>query len=126
MGNEGGADEILVGVRPDDPAQDADVAALDEAEAAGPARDLGDLPRVQIAPLLTVELLRLGEEQRLAGEIDPVPEHVGGAADGRLAAHEALDLEPARRKRHRAVEDGDPSRLPPRAARRRGRARRGG
>ena len=52
--------------------------ALDEAEAARAARDLGDLPRVQVAPLLAVELLRLGEEERLAGEVDAVAEHVGG------------------------------------------------
>ena len=71
------------------------MAALDEAEAAGAARDLRDLPGVQVAPLLAVELLRLGEEQRLAGEVDAVPEHVGGAADVGLPVQEALDLERA-------------------------------
>ena len=58
--------------------------ALDEAEPACAAGDLRDLPRVQVAPLLAVELLRLGEEERLAGEVDAVAEHVGGAADRRL------------------------------------------
>ena len=88
------------------------MAALDEPEAARPAGDLGDLPGVEIAPLLAVELLRLGEEQRLAREIDAVPEHVRRAADVGLPVHEALDLEPTRRQRHRAVEHGDLPRLP--------------
>ena len=47
--------------------------ALDEAEAAGAAGDLRDLPGVQVAPLLAVELLRLREEQRLAGRLTPWP-----------------------------------------------------
>ena len=74
-------DELRVGLRPDDPGQHADVAALDEAEAARTARDLRDLPRMEIAPLLAVELRRLGEEERLAGEVDAVAEDVGGGAD---------------------------------------------
>ena len=56
---------------------------------------------------------RLGEEERLARQIDPVPEDVGRAADVGLSADEAVDLEAARRERHRAVEDGDPARVPP-------------
>jgi hypothetical protein len=86
------------------------VAALDEPEAPGAPGDLGDLPRVQVAPLLAVELLRLGEEQGLARKVDAVPEHVRRAADVGLAVHEPLDLEPARSEWHRAVEDGDASR----------------
>ena len=108
-----GLDQVRVGVGPDDPGQHADVAALDEAEAAGAAGDLRDLPRVQVAPLLAVELLRLREQERLAGKVDAVAEHVGGAADVGLPVHEALDLEPPRPERHRAVEDGDAARLPP-------------
>ena len=57
------------------------MAALVEAEAAGAARDLGDLPRLEVAPLLAVELRRLGEEQRLARQVDAVPEDVGRRAD---------------------------------------------
>ena len=86
--------------------------ALHEPEAAGPARDLRDLPGVQVAPLLAVELLRLGEEQGLAREVDAVAENVRRAADRRLAVHEPLDLQPAGRKGHRAVQHGDLSRLP--------------
>ena len=68
---------------------------------------------MQIAALLAVELLRLGEQERLAGEVDAVPEHVGGAADVGLPVHEALDFEASRAERHRAVEDSDAARLPP-------------
>ena len=88
------------------------MAALHEPEAAGTAGDLGDLPGVEISPFLTVELLRLGEEQRLAGEVDAVPEHVRRATDVGITVHEPLDLEPAGRQRHRAVEHGDLPRLP--------------
>ena len=87
--------------------------ALYEPEAAGAAGDLRDLPGVQISPLLAVELLRLGEEQRLAGKVDSVTEDVGRTADRGLAADEPLDLQPAGCKRHRAVQHGDLPRLPP-------------
>ena len=105
-------DQIGVGVRPDDPGEDADVTALHEPEAARAAGDLRDLPGVQVAPLLAVELLRLGEEQRLARKVDAVAEDVGRATDRGLAVHEPLDLQPAGRKRHRAVQHGDLPRLP--------------
>ena len=92
---------------PRDAGEHADVAALVEAEAAGASRDLRDLPRLEVAPLLAVELLRLGEEQRLAREVHAVPEHVGRRAHLRGARDEAVDLLAARRERHRAVEHGD-------------------
>ena len=82
------------------------MAALDEAEAAGSTRDLGDLPGVELASLLAVELRRLGEEKRLAGKVDAVAEDVGGGADVGGAVQEAVDLDAPRRERHRAVEDG--------------------
>ena len=47
-------DDVRVGVRPGNSGEDANVTALDEAEAARPARDLGDLPRVEVAPFLAV------------------------------------------------------------------------
>ena len=50
----------------------------------GAPRDLRDLPRLEVAPLLAVELRRLGEEQRLAREVDAVAEHVGRCAHLRL------------------------------------------
>ena len=56
------------------------MAALVEAEAPGAAGDLRDLPRLEVAPLLPVELRRLGEEQRLARQVDAVAEHVGRGA----------------------------------------------
>ena len=68
------------------------MAALDEPESARPAGDLRELPRQQVAPLLAVELRRLGEQQRLAREVDAVTEHVGGDADIGRAAEEAVDL----------------------------------
>ena len=55
--------------------------SLDEAEPPGAARDLGELPRLERPALLTVELRRLGEEERLAGQVDPVAENVGRDAD---------------------------------------------
>ena len=87
------------------------MAALVEAEPAGAAGDLGDLPRLEVAPLLAVELRRLREEQRLAGEVDPVPEDVGRGADLRATGNEAVDLLAARRERHRTVEAGDRARV---------------
>ena len=90
-----------------EPGEHADVPALDEAEAPGAARDLRELPRQQVAARLAVELRRLGEEQRLAGEVDAVPEHVRGDGDVGRAAEEAVDLLAARAERHGAVEDRD-------------------
>jgi hypothetical protein len=83
------------------------VAALVEAEAARAARDLGDLPRLEVATLPAVELRRLGKEQRLAREVDSVPEDVGRRADLGAAGNEAVDLLAPRRERHRPVEAGD-------------------
>ena len=84
------------------------MAPLDEPEAPGAARDLSELPRQQVTPLVAVELGRLREEQGLAGEVDAVSEHVGRDADVRGARDEAVDLLAARRERHRAVEHRDP------------------
>src|SRR5205823_11635022 len=70
-------DDTGVGVAPDEAGENAHVPTLDEAEASRPARDLRQLPREQRSPLLPVELRRLREEERLAGEIDPVAEDVG-------------------------------------------------
>src|SRR5206468_5816006 len=75
------------------------------------AGDLCDLPRLEVAPLLAVELRGLGEEQRLAGEVDAVPEDVGRSADLRPTGDEAVDLLPSRSERHRAVEAGDRARV---------------
>ncbi len=110
--DERGVDQVGIGVRPDDPGEDADVAAFHEPEAARATGDLRDLPGVQVASLLAVELLRLGEEKGLAREVDAVAEDVGRAAHRGLAAHEPLDLEPAGRQRHSAVEHRDLARLP--------------
>ena len=115
-------DEVGVRVRPGDPDEHADVAALDEPEAPCPARDLGELPRQQVAPLDSVELRRLGEEQRLARQVDAVSEHVGGDADVRRAREEAVDLLAPRRERHRAVEHRDAARVEPVRPRPRARA----
>src|SRR5206468_11894256 len=68
--------ELRIGIGPRHAREDADVTALVEAETAGAAGDLRDLPRLEVAPLLPVELRRLGEEQRLARQIDAVPEDV--------------------------------------------------
>ena len=83
------------------------MAALVEAEATGAARDLRDLPRQEIAALVAVELVGLGEEQRLARQVDAVPEHVGRRAHLRGAGDEPVDLLAPRRERHRAVEHRD-------------------
>src|SRR5690242_21960933 len=69
------------------------------------------LPRLEVAPLLAVELRRLGEEERLAREVDAVAEDVGRRAHLRAAVDEAVDLLPPRRERHRAVEAGDATRV---------------
>src|SRR5437764_4448667 len=84
-----------------------------EAEASRPTGDLRDLPRLEIAPLLPVELRRLGEEQRLAGEVDAVAEDVGRSADLRTSIDEAIDLLPPRGERHGAVETGDTTGMEP-------------
>ena len=81
----------------------ADVTALDEAEAPGPTGDLREFPRQQVASRLAVELRRLREQQRLAGEVDAVPEHVRRDADVCLPVDEAVDLLAPRRERHRAA-----------------------
>ena len=87
------------------------MAALVEAVAAGAPRDLRDLPRLEVAPLLAVELRRLGEEKRLAREVDAVAEDVGRGAHLGLAGDEAVDLLAPRRERHRAVETRDAARV---------------
>ena len=98
-------------MRPRNAGEHTDVAALVEAEAAGAARDLRDLPRLEVAALLAVELLRLGEEQRLARQVHAVPDHVGRRAHLGGARDEAVDLLAPRRERHRAVEHGDAARM---------------
>ena len=70
--------------------------------------DLRELPRLERPTVLAVELRRLREEERLAGKVDPVPEHVGRDADVSTAREEAIDLLPPGRQRHRPVEHGDP------------------
>src|SRR4051794_7383108 len=64
--------ELRLGVRPRHAGEDADVSALVKAEATRASRDLRDLPRQQVASLLAVELLRLGEQQGLARQVDAV------------------------------------------------------
>src|SRR5205807_681464 len=96
--------ELRIRMRPRHAREDADVADLVEAEPAGAAGDLRDLPRLELAPLVPVELLRLGEEQRPAREVHAVAEDVGGRADLRGAGEEAVDLLAARRERHGAVQ----------------------
>ncbi len=109
VGLERGLDELRVGVGPTDAREHADVSALDESEAPRPAGDLRELPREQVAPVLAVELRRLGEQQRLAGQVDTVPENVGRDAHVRPTLEEAVDLLAARAERHGAVEDRDPT-----------------
>lgn len=109
MRHERRLDDLRLGLSPDDPGQHPHVTALDQPEAAGSARDLGDLPGVEIAPLDAVELRRLGEEQRFAGQVDAVPEHVRGGAEIGLPVQESVDLDAARGERHRAVENGHPA-----------------
>jgi len=101
------AHELRIGMGPRHAGEDADVAALVESEASGAARDLRDLPRLEIAALFAVELLRLGEEQRLARQVHAVPEHVGRGAHLCGAGDEAVDLLATRRERHCAVQHGD-------------------
>ena len=120
---EGGLDELRVGGAPAEPGEHADVSALDEPEAPGAPGDLRELPRQEVAALLAVELVRLGEEQRLAGKVHAVPEHVRRDADVGSAGEEALDLLAPRRERHRAVEDGDAARMQAVHLARRARAR---
>src|SRR5262245_26138083 len=106
---EGRLDELGFGRPPTDPGQDADMAALYEPETPRAACDLGEFPGQEVAALLPVELRRLREEERLAGEVDPMAEDIGRDADVRGAREKALDLLTSRRERHRAVEDGDPA-----------------
>src|SRR5262249_59042904 len=103
--------ELGVGIRPRDAGEHSDVAPLVEPETARAAGDLCDLPGQKVAPLAAVVLRRLGEEQRLAGEVHAVPENVGCRTDLRAAIDEAVDLLPPRGKRHRAVEARDPARV---------------
>ena len=84
--------ELRVRHSPSEPGEHADVSPLDEAEPAGSPGDLRELPRQEVAPLLPVELRRLREEKRLAGEVDAVPENVGRDADVGGTGDEALDL----------------------------------
>jgi hypothetical protein len=104
-------DELRVGARPLEADDHTHVPSLDKAEPAGAPRDLRELPGEELTALLAVELDRLGEEQRLAGEVDAVPQDVGGGADRCAAGDEAVDLLPPRRERHRAVEAGDCARV---------------
>jgi hypothetical protein len=106
-------DEIGIRVSPAEPGENTDVAALDEAEATRAAGDLRELPREEVAPGLSVELVRLGEEERLAWQVDTVAENVRGDAHVRGARQEAVDLLAPRRERHRSVEDGDAPRMQP-------------
>src|SRR5690242_11513512 len=108
---ERAADELRIGVGPRQPGEHADVAALVESEAPRASGDLRDLPRLEVAPLLAVELRRLGEEERLARQVDAVAQDVGRRAHLRRAGDEAVDLLPPRRERHRAVEAGDATRV---------------
>ena len=104
-------DELLVRGSPAEPGQDAYVSPLDQAEPAGSPGDLRELPRVKVTTLLAVELRRLGEQERLARQVDSVAEDVRRDADVRCAGDEALDLLTPRGQRHRAVEHGDLARL---------------
>ena len=106
-------DDRRVGARPGHAREHADVPALDEPEAPRAAGDLRELPRQQVTPRLAVELRRLGEEQRLAGKVDAVAEHVGGHGHVGRAAEEAVDLLPPRAERHGAVENRDAVRVQP-------------
>ena len=105
--------ELRVRRSPSEPGEHADVSALDEAESAGSPGDLRELPRQEVAPLLPVELRRLREEERLAGEVDAVPENVGRDADVGGTGDEALDLlaprrqAASRRRARRPCRDGD-------------------
>ena len=110
---ERGLDEIRIRARPGEPRQHADVTALDEPEAARAPGDLRKLPRQQVTTLLTVELRRLREQQRLAREVDAVTEHVRRERDVRGAAEKPVDLLTPRRERHRAVEHCDAARMEP-------------
>src|SRR5262249_6944074 len=80
MGSERSTNELRIRVGPRQTGEDADMAALVEAVPPGASRDLRDLPRLEVAPLLAVELRRLGEEERLAREVDAVAEDVGRGA----------------------------------------------
>src|SRR5213075_1107769 len=92
MRDESASDELRVGIRPREAGEHAHVAALVEAEASGAAGDLRDLPGLEVAPLAAVELRRLGEEQRLAREVDAVTEHVSRGTHLRAAVDETVDL----------------------------------
>src|SRR5947209_10845820 len=105
------AHELRIGMRPRHAGEHADMPALVEPVASGAARDLCDLPRLEIAALLSVELLRLREEQRLARQVHAVAEHVGRSAYLGGAGDEAVDLLAARRERHRAVQHRDAARM---------------
>ena len=85
-------DQLPVRGSPAQPREHADVSAVDEAEPSRAARDLSELPREERSPLLTVELRRLGEEKRLAREIDPVSEHVRRDAHVRGSREKPVDL----------------------------------
>src|SRR5262249_46906521 len=102
--DESCTNELRVRIRPGHAGEDPDVAALVEAEAARAPGDLRDLPRLEVAPLLAVELRRLGEEQRLARQVDAVPEDVGRRAHLGLPGDEAIDLLSPRCEGHRTVE----------------------
>src|SRR5690242_20990307 len=54
------------------------------------------LPRLEVAPLLAVELRRLGEEERLARQVDAVAQDVGRRAHLRRAGDEAVDRKSTR------------------------------
>ena len=66
MGLERRLDEIGIRACPGDSDEHPDVPSLDEAEPPRASGDLRQLPRLERPALLTVELRRLGEEERLA------------------------------------------------------------
>src|SRR5260221_2612520 len=98
-------------MRPRDAGEHTDVTALVKAEAPGAACDLRDLPRLEIATLLAVELFRFREEERLARQIHAVTEHVGRRAHLCRTGDEAVDLLAPRRERHGAVENRNAARM---------------
>src|SRR6187402_1755188 len=104
---ERGLDDLGVGDSPSEPGENAYVPSLDKPEPTGTPRDLCQLPGQQVASLLAVELVRLGEEQRLTRKVDAVPENVGRHTDLGGARQKAVDLLTSRGERHRPVENGD-------------------
>jgi len=88
------AHELRIRMRPRNTGENSDVTALVEAEAAGAACDLRDLPRQEIAALVPVELVGLRKEQRLARQIHAVTQHVGRSTHLGSSGDEPVDLLP--------------------------------